>query len=93
MSRQAQVAEFKKKETIEAAKPMIPKLINREKINVKKSDSLFDRQRNILVQAQMQHPVKTSELKDSTMQKTRFKDWLIDEVGDKVDKLETVAQP
>jgi len=45
------VAEFKKKETIEAAKPMIPKLINREKINVKKSDSLFDRQRNILVQA------------------------------------------
>ena len=72
---------------------MVPKLVNREKINVDRTDSLFERQRNILVHAQMQRPVKKPSGKNSSLQKTRFKDWLIDEVERKVKEKETEALP
>ena len=47
-----QIAEFQKTEIAEAQKPHVPKLINpRERININKPGSLFDRQRNILIHA------------------------------------------
>ena len=54
---------------------------------------MFDRQRNILIHAQMQNPINNKNGKDSTMHKTRNKDWLVDEVERKVKDLETVTQP
>ena len=71
---------------------MVPKLINREKINTTKTGSLFDRQRNILLHAQMQHPIKKPSGRDSSLQKTRFKDWLINEVERKVNQCEKQPQ-
>lgn len=65
---------------------MIPKLINTEKINNKRTASLFDRQRNILLHAQMQKPVKRD--KSQIKEKSRFKDWVIKEVEVKVKEKE-----
>ena len=72
---------------------MVPKLVNREKINYDRTGSLFERQRNILVHAQMQRPVKKPSGKSSALQKTRFKDWLVEEVERKVREKETEAVP
>ena len=72
---------------------MVPKLVSREAINYERTGSLFERQRNILVHAQMQRPVKKPSGKSSALQKTRFKDWLIEEVERKVRENETEAVP
>lgn len=95
-SNQAQVVEFKRQQQLEALKPIVPKLINREKINVSRTESLFERQHNILIQAQMQCPVKKPSGKDGdkgTFKRTRFKDWLMEEVQRKVKEKETEAIP
>ena len=75
---------------------MVPKLVSRENINVSRTESLFERQRNILVHAQMQRPVKkpsSNKPGQSSYQRSRFKDWLIDEVQRKVKEKETEAIP
>lgn len=61
---------------------MVPKFVSKEKINQRRTTSLFDRQRNILLHAQMHQPANRNEI--HSMQKTKFKDWLIREVKQKV---------
>lgn len=53
-----QIADYLKTELLESQKQIVPKLIERERINTNKPGSLFDRQRNILMHAQMQQPIK-----------------------------------
>ena len=88
--REAQIAEYRKQQLIDSQKPLVPKQINVDNINHQKTVSLFDRQRNILVHAQMQQPVKKNKTKE--MQKTRFKDWVVNEAANKVKAQEDEAK-
>ena len=58
---------------------MIPKLINnQDKGGQVRAGSLFERQRNILLHAQMQKPIKRD--KSHTQQSGKMKDWVIQEL-------------
>ena len=52
--------------------------------------SLFERQQNILLHAQMHKPVQKGEAK--SMQKTRFKDWVTKEVENKISERKAAAE-
>ena len=79
--REAQIAEYRKQQLVDSQKPLVPKSINCGDINHQRTASLFDRQRNILLHAQMQQPVKKQKTK--SMQKTRFKDWVVNDTKNK----------
>jgi len=68
------VAEFRKNQAAESVKPLMPKLIEKEAINRERKPSLVERQRDILVRAQMQKPANRAQAR--SMQRTRFKDWV-----------------
>ena len=83
------ISKYKKAQANEKARAHVPKLIDCEAINRRTESSLYERQRDILVHAQMQKPANKSQKK--TMKETQFKDWVMNEIEGKIKAKESLA--